>query len=167
MLGCSAFGWHCHCPIANAQPHGFGLAPPPPSSGFGGNGIGSGVYGGGLDNVCSMYGGGIGGGGGVLSGGLGCGGGIGGGSGGRGRGGSGLVRGGGRLIGGRDSGNLFAAVAVAASRKYPPQFVAPQGVIIANHADLPLAQNAFMDYKKHVHAGLASEVWRLQSRARE
>jgi hypothetical protein len=149
--------------LLTRNPMGLGLplAPPPPSSSsgggsFGGNGGGgSGFAGGcgfgggnfGSDN-CGMYGGGLGGGGSSS--------GIGGG----GRGGVG-----GRTIGGGGS----ATFVVAPTRTFSPQkkqFV-PSQVVNVTYADLPSAQNAFMDYTKHVDAGLAGKAWCHQTRERK
>ncbi len=95
-----------------------------------------------------MYGGGLVGGGG--------GGWIGGGGGGG--GGGGTVGGGG--------GASFAAAPTRTFYPQKQQFVPPQ-VVNVTYADLPLAQNAFMDYTKHVDARLAGEAWRRQTRERE
>ena len=39
--------------------------------------------------------------------------------------------------------------------------------MVIDTTTLPSAENAYMDYTKHVNAGLAGEAWRLQTRHRD
>jgi hypothetical protein len=146
------------------NPMGFGLAPPRPSSSLGGGGAGY-VGGGGFGGFGGV--GGFGGGGGLRTshgfdvggnvaygsepaGGIGGGGGISGG-------------GGGRMFGGGGGSSFSVSPKEVSPRKTP--FEEPPMVI--DTTALPSAENAYMDYTKHVNAGLAGEAWRLQTRHRD
>ncbi len=87
-----------------------------------------------------------------------------------GSGGSGGIRGGGGGGGGGrmvvGGGDAFFAAATTQQCSPQKQFVPPQ-VVNVTYADLPLAHNDYMDYMKHIDAGLASKAWRRQTRERE
>jgi hypothetical protein len=139
---------------------GFGLAPPPPSSSLGGGGAGY-VGGGGFGGGGFVGGGGFRGHGFVGNmvygsepvGGFGGGGGISGG-------------GGGRMFGG--SGGLSFTAPTKEEQQFSPwktPFEEPP--MMVDTTILSSAHKTYMDYTKHVDAGLAGEAWRCQTRDRD
>ena len=144
--------------LPTRNPMGFGLAPLPPSSSLGGDragyvgggGFGEGggfVGGGGLRTSHGFVGNNVAYGSGEPVGGF---------------GGSGGISGGGgdRMFGGGGGGSSFTAPEVSPPRKTP--FEEP--LMFIDTTTLPSATNAFMDYSKHVVAGLVGESWRRQTR---
>ena len=83
----------------------------------------------------------------------------------RGIGGGGEISGGGggRMFGGGRGSSFTVSPKEVSPRKTP--FEEPPMVI--DTTSLPLVVNSYMNYTKHVNAGLAGEAWRLQTRHRD